>query len=348
MVVALAFHGPLVGWGLYRYSWDAATHMFFADHYRRAWFSLWDPRWFGGFSVSSYPPLTHQLLALVSVPFGYDPAFGLLLLATLVLFPVAVWRFAQVFVSPRAATAAATIAPLVPGVALASHAFGQLPTMVALTLALLLVGEFARFVEGGGVIRYGSVVGLSGTVFAAHHATALFFLAPALLAASAALLADSAPRALSIRVRRIILAAIGCGLAGAIVVLPFWLWARGGIPDAFIPHNSRSNFLRDLHAQALYLWGIYGLIPALAFYGLWQRHDRRTVPVAVLAGVIGALGLGGTTPLPSLVFGRQWEWLTYDRFALWGAVAMLPLAGIAIAHLLTVRVRAGRVLAIAS
>ena len=346
MVLALCFHGPLVAGGLFRYSWDAATHIFFADHYRRSWFSLWDPRWFGGFSVSSYPPLVHQLLALVSVPFGYDAAFGLLLLATLVLFPVAVWRFAQVFVSPAAATAAATIAPFVPGVALAAHAFGQLPTVVALTLALFLTVEFTRFAEHGGAIRFGLMLGLSGTVFAAHHATALFFLAPALLAASTTVLPGSGSRALPVRLRRLILAAIGCALAGAIVVLPFWLWARGGIPDAFIPHNSRSDFLRDLNAQALFLWGVYGLIPALAVYGLWRRHDRRTAALAVLAGVLGVLGLGGTTPLPSLLFGRQWEWLTYDRFALWGAVALLPLAGIAISHLLALRVAAGRVLAI--
>src|SRR4029077_11457837 len=245
MVLALAFHGPLVAGGLYRYSWDAATHIFFADHYRRSWFSLWDPRWFGGFSVSSYPPLTHQLLALMSLPFGYDAAFGLLLLATLVLFPVAVWRFARVFVSPAAATGAATVAPFVPGLALAAHAFGQLPTVVALTLALFLVAEFTHFVERGGAIRFGLTVGLSGSVFAAHHAT-LLFLAPALLAACATVIPASDPRALAVRLRRIVLAAIGCALVGAIVVLPFWLWARGGIPDAFIPHNSRSNFLFDV------------------------------------------------------------------------------------------------------
>jgi hypothetical protein len=149
-----------------------------------------------------------------------------------------------------------------------------------------------------------------------------------------------------VRVRRIVLAAIGCALAGAIVVLPFWLWMRGGIPDAFIPHNSRSNFLIDVNAQALFLWGVYGLIPALAVYGLWRRPNRRTAAVTALAGLLGVLGLGGTTPLPSLLFGRQWEWLTYDRFALWGAVALLPLAGIAISHLLSLRVAAGRVLAI--
>ena len=65
MVLALCFHGPFVAAGFYRFSWDASTHMFFADHYRRSWFALWEPRWFGGFSVSSYPPLVHQLLALL-------------------------------------------------------------------------------------------------------------------------------------------------------------------------------------------------------------------------------------------------------------------------------------------
>src|SRR3989441_3924839 len=229
----------------------------------------------------------------------------------------------------------------------AAHAYGQLPTVVALTLALFLVAEFTRFVERGGAIQFGLMVGLSGTVFAAPHATALF-LVPALLAASATVLPGSGSRALPVRLRRLILAAIGCALAGAIVVLPFWLWARGGIPDAFIPHNSRSDFLHDLNAQALFLWGVYGLIPALAVYGLWRRPDRRTAAVAVLAAVLGVLGLGGTTPLPALVFGRQWEVLAYDRFALWGVIALLPLAGIAISHLLSLRIAAGRVLAIAA
>lgn len=348
VVLALSFHGPLIAGGLYRYSWDAATHMFFADHYRRAWFSLWDPRWFGGFSVSSYPPLAHQLLAILSLPLGYEGAFGFLLLATLTILPVAIWRFACLFVSPGAATGAAIIAPLVPGVAMVAHAFGQLPTVLALTLALFLVAEYARFVRHGGRTRYALVVALAASVFAAHHATALFLLAPALLAGLAAVLPGTDSRELRLRVRRALLAAIGCAVAGAVVIIPFWLWARGGIPDAFIPHNSRTILLLDSNAQGLYFWGIYGLIPALAAFGLWRRHNYRTVAVAVLAGALGTIGLGGTTPLPSLLFGREWQWLTYDRFALWGAIALLPLAGIAIDYVLSLRVRAGRVLALSA
>ncbi len=148
--LALCFHGPLVAAGLYRYGWDATTHMFFADHYRRSWFGLWEPRWFGGFSVSSYPPLVHQLLALLSVPFGYDGAFAVLLLSTLVVFPIAVWRFAQLFVPPAAASGAAVVAVFLPGMALAAYLYGQLPTLVAITLTLFLVFECTRFVERGG------------------------------------------------------------------------------------------------------------------------------------------------------------------------------------------------------
>jgi uncharacterized membrane protein len=101
--LGLAFHSPLVLAGFYRSSYDAATHEFFADHYARSWFGLWEPRWFAGFSVSSYPPLVHQVLALLGAVLSPDVAFGALLLFTLLALPVAIWSFARLFVSPAAA-----------------------------------------------------------------------------------------------------------------------------------------------------------------------------------------------------------------------------------------------------
>jgi len=346
VVLALCFQGPLVAAGFYRFSWDASTHMFFADHYRRSWFALWEPRWFGGFSVSSYPPLVHQLLALLSFPLGYEGGFAILLLLTLVLFPLAAWRFALVFVPPGAARLAAMVAVFVPGVALAAHSYGQLPTLLSLTVTLFLVFEFTRFVERGGGLRLALVAALSGTAFAAHHATPTFFLPPALLAGLSTVIIGVDRSVLSLRLRRAGTAAVCAALAGAFVIFPFWLWAIGGIHEAFIPHGSRANLLTDLGSQARFLWGVYGVLPALAIVGLRMRPDRRTLALATLAVCMGALGLGGTTPIPSLVFGRQWQWLTYDRFALWAAVALLPLVGLAVHHLLSVRAAAARALAI--
>ena len=347
--LAVCFHAPLVAAGLYRHSADVATHIFLADHYRRSWFGLWEPRWFGGFSVSSYPPLVHQLLALLSIPFGYDGAFAILLLATLIAFPVAVWRFATIFVPPTAASAAAVVAVFLPGLALAEYAYGQLPTAVSLTITLFLVYECTRFVERGGRFALGLIAGLAATAFAAHHATPLLFMPPALLAGlSTVLLVGGDRDARRLRLRRAFLAVATSLIAGAVAIAPFWLWASGGVHQAFIPHNTRTNFLVDFRAQSLFVWGEYGVLPALAVSGLWRRTDRRTIAVAVLAGFLGCLGLGGTTAIPALLFGPQWQWLTYDRFALWGAVALLPLAGVAVNHLLSVRVALSRGLGIAA
>jgi hypothetical protein len=344
--LALCFNTPLVAAGLYRHTADAATHLFFADHYRRSWFALWEPRWFGGFSVSAYPPLVHQLLALLSIPFGRDAAFAILLLSALIALPVSVWYFARIFVAPAAARIAAVVAVFLPGVALAAYAYGQLPTLVSLPLTLFLVYAFTRFVERGGTAALGLVAGLSGVAFAAHHATPLLFLPPALLAAlSTSLLGiDRALR--GPRLRRALVGLTVGGVAGAVVIAPFWLWAAGGIHQAFIAHSSRTNLLNDFGAQSLYLWGEYGVLPALALAAVWRRADRRTVALAALAFYLFIVGLGGTTAIPSILFGQQWQWLTYDRFALWGAAAMLPLAGVAVSGLLSSRLGWSRALAI--
>ena len=66
------FHGALILAARYRLSYDAYVHMFFGDHYRMHWWSLWDGRWYTGFSVTSYPPLVHQLIGGLSYLVGID------------------------------------------------------------------------------------------------------------------------------------------------------------------------------------------------------------------------------------------------------------------------------------
>src|SRR5688500_7727749 len=121
--LALCFHGPLIVAGFYRYSYDAGVHEFFAEHYLRSPFGLWDPRWFGGFSVSSYPPLVHQLIAAIGAITGVEIAFGVVLLTTLVALPFAVWRFAKNFVSPDVAVTTSIVSVFLPAFALTGHTF---------------------------------------------------------------------------------------------------------------------------------------------------------------------------------------------------------------------------------
>ncbi|MBI3978924.1 MAG: hypothetical protein HY331_12125, partial [Chloroflexi bacterium] len=174
--LTLCLHGPLIVTAQFRYSFDAGVHEFFADHYRRSWFDLWEPRWYGGFSVASYPPLTHQLLALLSWPLGHEAAFGALLLAVLLAYPPAVYRFSRLFVGERASRYAAVATPLVPSLGLTAHSFGQLPTLVSSLGVLLLVPALADYLESGRRRSLGLAVALAGAATAAHHATFLFWL----------------------------------------------------------------------------------------------------------------------------------------------------------------------------
>src|SRR5476649_2251566 len=67
VLVALAVHGPLLAMRLpLTTSYDANFHIFFASHYAHHWFNPWNPKWFAGFSQTTYPPLSHQLIALSS------------------------------------------------------------------------------------------------------------------------------------------------------------------------------------------------------------------------------------------------------------------------------------------
>src|ERR1700720_4074016 len=93
VLVALAVHGPLLLMQLPAGSFDANFHMFFASHYIHHWFNPWNEKWFGGFSQTTYPPLTHQWIALLSNVVGLTEAFMLVQLAAVVLFAVGAYRF---------------------------------------------------------------------------------------------------------------------------------------------------------------------------------------------------------------------------------------------------------------
>jgi len=349
--LALLFNLPFAFFQLQRTAYDTYTHIFFADHYRHAWFSLWEPRWYLGFSVASYPPLVHQLIALLSWPLeavirffapgpeayagafvglSEEAAFALLLLAVLALFPLAVRAFAGVFVGPRAAALAGLFAVAVPAVSLAAWSFGQLPTLFATATVLLALARGAAWARTGRRLWLAQAVLLAGVAGAAHHGVFLFV---PFAGAAVAWRVLAGPLAWPERRARVARLALWAPLAGGCVVAvlwPFLAWSRGQALQTAIEHASRDNFFASGLAAWFFFWPVYGplllLLPAAAWLGLRGRGHKR-LPLAALIAVLFTLGLGGTTPLPAVLFGSSWVWLTYDRFALWAALCLLPVAG---------------------
>lgn len=334
--IALALHGALILIGQYRLSYDAYTHMFFADHYQRGWWSLWEARWYTGFDVRSYPPLTHQLIALLGRPFGVDAGFALLLWAVVAAFPLAVYAFSRAFVSRPSAALAAMLAAFLPSLYLAAHTFGQLPTLLGTLLALFASAALADFLRTGERSKGLLSVALFTTMMAAHHAVLLYAPFPVAAVFFRQLLEKRQNKTVLFYRTAMALAMAGC--AALIVVWPFWDWGRGQSIQTPIDHLSRHNFFAHPLAAALFFLPVYGLLIPLLPFVFRTALRKRFWGAGGAFCVLFFLGLGGTTPLPRAFFGPYWAWLTYDRFALWASLTMLPLLGACLAAL----IRAGR------
>ncbi len=313
------------------HSFDFPTHVFFASHYQRAWWSLWEPRWFAGFDVASYPPLPHQIAAILGWLIGSGNAVNLLTFGAILVFPVSIYRLTRSYFGLAAAQRACILAVVTPSVLLAGYAFGQLPTLVALDAALFAAEALGDFLRRGGAPRYSLLLTLAGVTVATHHATFIFLLPPLLATVLFAEILTARQQRQRILIRSGI-AAAGLLITAFAVIFPFWVWhASEYVSQVPIDHQSRHDFIRDAIAQDLFFWAEHGILPVALVLAapLLGRRFRQTFPWYLLALLLGTIGLGGTTPVPRLLFGSQWAWLTYDRFSLWADVPLLMLLGAA-------------------
>ena len=325
VLFSFLFHGALILAGRYRLSYDAYTHMFFGDHYRMDWWSLWDARWYTGFYVNSYPPLVHQIIGGLSHIVGIDAAFALLLWATLTLFPLAVYAFARIFVGRSSAGYAALGAAFLPSVYLTAHIFGQLPTLAAAVAALFGMSALNQYLRHGN--RWSAVLTISllSTVMAFHHATLLFLLW-LVLAVSGHLLITKIVNWQTLTARLFIVGVFSV-IAMLLVIWPFWGWGRTQAIQTTIDHASRHNFFKNPLAVLLFFLPVYGPLSVMIPAALRLARKRQFIGLGIAFFILFLLGLGGTTPLPRLFFGKGWEWLTYDRFAFWATLTLMPFFG---------------------
>jgi hypothetical protein len=326
LILAFVLNSTLVLSGFYENAFDSYTHIFFADHYRRTWFDTWEPKWYGGFSVTSYPPLSHQVIALLSFVTGLEWAYQILTLCLTIIFPFAVYKFSEVFVSSRAAGYASLISVFLPSVAVTTYNFGQFPTLFSLVATLFTIRYLHDYLRNGTKFDLALASCLFGVAVGTHHFTAIFFLPTLTLI----MLITSFCRGLSLSkllARIALFAVLGIGIS-LLVLYPFLLFSIN-IEMQPIPHISRINLFSDLFAFSWFFLSMYGptllLIPSVACH---TYRNKRNLPLFAVAILLFLLGLGGTTFLPELLFGNMWMIFTYERFAFWASIVFLPLFGV--------------------
>jgi hypothetical protein len=334
VLVALAVHGPLLMMQLPAGSFDANFHMFFASHYAHHWFNPWNEKWFAGFSQTTYPPLTHQWIALLSNVVGLKMGYMLVQLIAMLLLPVGVFRFARIWVEDRAASYAALGSIFLGALSFLVYQAGQLATVASAALYLNALPYFYEWITEATGRSLVKGVAVSLAAAAAHHVTLIFgvvlFAGPVLWVA----FLDARDERVSGSSAGVLSRAAVFGVAVAagvgIVLLPYWLAIlQHPIHQIPIPHDSRANFLLNSTTAINYFVIPYGaLILALPFIFLRGASSRRLIPLLFGFWLTFIFGLGGTTPLPRWLLGRAYDILTFERFTFWATLMAMPLVGV--------------------
>lgn len=339
VLLAFAIHGPLLIMELpATTSYDANLHIFFASHYAQHWFNPWNEKWFGGFSQTTYPPLVHQWIAVLSHIVGLTEGFMLVQLAAVVLLAVGTYRFAQLWVDDRAASYAGVLSVFAGSITFLVYSAGQLPTTLSAPLYFLALPYFYDWCRSASWRSLLKGIALTLAAASAHHVTLIFgsvlFALPVLCLAWY----DGRSRnqaGASIIARGFVfgaIAAIGVG----VVLLPYWISIiRHPIEQMPIPHASRSNLLMNWAYGMNFFVVPYGaLILALPFIVIKGASNPRLRILLLAFWATLLIAAGGTTPVPRIIFGRAFEILTYERFTLWATVLALPIVGLLVKQIL--------------
>ena len=334
LLIALAVHGPLLMMQLPAGSFDANFHIFFASHYVHHWFNPWNEKWFAGFSQTTYPPLTHQWIALLSNVVGLNMGYMLVQLVAVLLLPVGVYRFGRIWVDETAASYAALGSIFLGALAFLVYQAGQLATVASAALYLNALPYFYEWMTSASSLSLAKGVAVGWAAAAAHHVTLIFglvlFAGPVLWVACIDAKKERVSASVGGAIGRAIVFALIVAAGVGVILMPYWISIiKHPIHQIPIPHDSRANFLVKTTAGINYFVIPYGaLILAFPFI-LWRgASTQRLRPLLWGFWVTAIFGLGGTTPLPRWVLGRAFEILTFERFTFWATLLAMPIVGL--------------------
>lgn len=342
MALSLLTHGVIVYFTLPG-TYDAYVHMFFADHYARFWFEPWEYRWYTGFLTTSYPPLVHQLVALLSFLFPLKVAFTIFANIILQILIIGVYRFTKLFFNKVTAGIAAILLVVHSSLVETLHVYGQMPTLTGLAFLLNALPFLYLYLVRRSLIYLVMGMCLLAVTISSHHVTAIFgmvfFIAPTLFMAAAdgpclPYTRQKLPQflwkvvlAAWERKKELILFGILMAILGVGLIYPYWYWSKSDpIAQVSIPHGSRDNFFKNTSSGLVFfiipLLLVLAVLPAIS-YSITRK--KRFIGWAVSFFLCLLLGSGGTTPLPKLMLGSNaFNILTLDRFGFWASIMALP------------------------
>ncbi len=344
LLIGVAFHGTSIFYTL-EYTYDALIHLFFGNHYAENWFEPWSYSWYTGFTVMGYPPLVHQTIGMLSHIGGLK--FGLFTVAIIgiILFITGVYRFSLLMTSSRkAAGYAALLAVFSSSFVETLHVFGQLPSIVGVSILMHSLPEIYQWLKTGRIRFLITSLSLLSVTVCSHHVTPIFGMVFFIFPLIGMVLMDASReqvktmKEVTFRIFlntffkhfwRIVKFGFGSLCLIIVCILPYWINTKNNpITQVPIPHGSRDNFLEVTSSGLVFFLIPWGVLLFFLPYIYYRYYSKRYLFFGLSMSLLFILGTGGTTPIPKMVLGdNAFNILTLDRFTLWGSIISLPLFG---------------------
>lgn len=341
LVIGLAFHGSALFFTL-ESTYDALIHLFFADHYATQWWEPWEFRWYTGFTVMGYPPLAHQMMALFSFLGGLKFGLYAVALAGIVLFITGAYRFGLLLTGNRRIAGYTALLAVGSSTFIETlHVFGQLPSIIGLSVLLHALPEIYEWIRTGRAVKLLMALSLIAVTVTSHHVTPIFGMVFFIFPLIGMAIMDDAregvenARQITFKVflasfRKLFwrIVSFGMGSLALIIVciLPYWINSKQNpITQVPIPHGSRDNFLEVTSSGLVFFLIPWGILLFLLPYIYYRFYSKRYLFFGISFSILTLLGTGGTTPLPRMLLGdTAFNILTLDRFTLWATIMALP------------------------
>lgn len=325
-------------------TYDAYVHIFFADHYAENWFENWDYRWYTGFTITSYPPLVHQIVALLSYGLGLKMAFFFWSVLAVLWLVRGMYNFAQLWVSKEAAGLAAILLVFTGSLTEAMHIFGQIPSITGIAFLLNACPEIYKWIITKNRSNLYLALAFLAVTSAAHHVTTIFgmifFIFPTIGLAMVDLCVEEKGDldAVGVKdfvqkvfqnIRRILPFGIVVGIIVILIIFPYWAWTSSDpISQVSIPHGSRDSFIEKPNLGVVFFLFPWGMMLFALPYIFARSYYKRHIFMGLSLTLLFILGTGGTTPIPRWILGdTAYDILTLDRFTFWATMISVPFFG---------------------
>ncbi len=344
LLIGVLFHGTTIFFTL-ETTYDALIHLFFADHYATHWFEPWSYSWYTGFTVMGYPPLVHQSIALFSMVGGLKFGLFTVALIAIILFITGVYRFSLLLTGNRdVAGYAAVLAVFSSSFLETLHIFGQLPSIVGISVLMHALPEIYTWIRTGNYKYLCTSYSLLAVTVTSHHVTPIFGMVFFIFPLIGMVLMDVAKErqgsfekvtflifvnTLFSLLKRIILFGMGSLVLIIVCILPYWINTKNNpITQVPIPHGSRDHFLEVFSSGLVFFFIPWGILLFIMPYIWYRFFSKRYLFFGLSFTLLSVLGTGGTTPIPRLLLGdTAFDILTLDRFTLWASIMALPMFG---------------------